>query len=702
VRRALLPLLAPLRERSLYAALAAGLVLWSLAYQLPYGPAFAVGGDAATGRRYDDAPFLLGVNAPEPDQSGVADWRTIPPGYGYRWASGDATLLLPGLGGGVWRLEVGAASGRAGEGVRSEWLAGDRRYALEIAPAVERPRVYRVLAPADASGDVALRMLTPRLNTGDPRDLGLVLTSVRAAPAGGGLRLPALPQLGWLALALALAYAQLRAAGLSARHALLAGLALALLAAALLAIARLALTSFTPALAAVLAGGFALTAALRLLAFAALQTAEAGPQTADRSTSNNSERSEHGGGLRSAVGGRERSEQSAASAQRFLAALVGIVALAWALRLGGMLHPQYRFSDVYFNANNLLKLELGRVYFTAGLPAESGGGDAPYPPGMYLALAPLQALFPPTLDGRALLLKVGVALLDSLAAGLIGLVLWRGAGARAALLGAALYVAPPPQLLSFSVGEFANIGGQALALPALATLALFAATDKGQRLAPLVFSLQPIALLCIGLLAHSGVAISLACALAGLWLVRSAGALRSGDWRRLARLTTVGILAGALAAAIYYSAPIFMSIFAARLAGPGAVPAPAGETPLGRALGSLGSVIAWRGKIVPPLAVVGALGLALLLTRRRGGDVWALAAAWWLGTLLSLGLLAAARQGVRWDLFFFPALCLCGGAALDALWRRGRWGRLVTLALTIFPIYYGVVFWVAQVRNNYH
>src|SRR5688500_13195414 len=118
MRFALLPLLAPLRERSLFVALAAGLLLWSLAYQAPARPAFPVGGDAATGRRHDDAPFLLGVNAPEPERAGVADWRTLAPGYGYRWASSDATLRLPGLGGGLWQLEVGAASGRAGEGVR--------------------------------------------------------------------------------------------------------------------------------------------------------------------------------------------------------------------------------------------------------------------------------------------------------------------------------------------------------------------------------------------------------------------------------------------------------------------------------------------------------------------------------------------------------------------------------------------------------
>ena len=40
------------------------------------------------------------------------------------------------------------------------------------------------------------------------------------------------------------------------------------------------------------------------------------------------------------------------------------------------------------------------------------------------------------------------------------------------MLGAALYVLPPPMLKSLSVGELANVFGQALALPLLALLAL--------------------------------------------------------------------------------------------------------------------------------------------------------------------------------------------------------------------------------------
>ena len=76
--------------------------------------------------------------------------------------------------------------------------------------------------------------------------------------------------------------------------------------------------------------------------------------------------------------------------------------------------------------------------------------------------------------------------------------------------------------------------------------------------------------------------------------------------------------------------------------------------------------------------------------------------AWWGGTLLSLGLLLFANQGVRWQAFLYPALCLGAGPALAALWSRGRAGRTAVVSLVAFLAWYGLAFWVVQIRDYLH
>jgi len=72
-------------EREIWIALAAGLLLWTLAYQVPYTDRLDLGGDLQTGRRYDDAPFLDNFNDPEPDP--IPEHATLL----YRWSRADST-----------------------------------------------------------------------------------------------------------------------------------------------------------------------------------------------------------------------------------------------------------------------------------------------------------------------------------------------------------------------------------------------------------------------------------------------------------------------------------------------------------------------------------------------------------------------------------------------------------------------------------
>src|SRR5690606_35530262 len=114
---------------------------------------------------------------------------------------------------------------------------------------------------------------------------------------------------------------------------------------------------------------------------------------------------------------------------------------------------------------------------------------------------------------RQWLVQGGVALLESLSAAMIWLLLRHsGLSRRAALLAAALYVAAPPLLRSYSVGEMANLFGQALLLPLLLDLVAGARRAARGPVAAL-----GAALLAAVLVSHAGMTIS-AVALLAAWL----------------------------------------------------------------------------------------------------------------------------------------------------------------------------------------
>lgn len=667
-----------------------GLLLWSLAYQVPLQVHLAVGGDSITHRREDDAPFLRGFNASEPARKGQSDWWNLDAGNSYRWATHAATITFPGTGGGRWHVTLVASSGRPdGTPAISTWTTGpEHSAALSIAPLT---RAYRLLATADAAGNVRLQMDTQSYAVpNDPRDLGFVLHDVYLAPLTSGPRLPALAQLGWLATTLALLYPLVRWLGLAPRLTLALALAYVLLTALLLATHRFALTLFTPALTGLALSGWLIACVFRTGYFA----------------------------LPSGLTTR------AALRPRHYNNVMALVLLAFTIRLGGMLHPHAIFSDHRLNANNLLELALGAVYFTEGLPAEAGGGQAPYPPGVYLLLAPALLFAPPDIANRVLIVQSGVALLDSLALALIWFLLRQaGLGVRTAFLGAAGYLVPAPLLVSFSIGEYANIGGQALVLPALALLAWNTtrppAPHSVERMHDPARGYMRLRwwlpLLCIGLLGHLGVTLSFGLLLVSAWGLGSVGLIqqkltanRGRNYFSVGALMRGGILAVVIVGIVYYSAPTFATFFFERSAGSSGEKTGA-DTPLLSAVVDLVSNTFAPYHRLPPLLVVsGLVGVGLLWrawpTRPALQGLAALLLAWWCGTCIALGLplIMGASQGVRWPHFLYPALCLGAGPGLAALWQRGHAGRVVATLILISTVSYGLRLWIEQLRNYLH
>lgn len=698
--------------------------LWVLAYQAPFAQTLHIGGDVALQRRDDERPFLRGAHESEPVDPRNWRWWELPGGTTpYRWTRADTAVNLPGIGAGAWIVEIVAASGRPdGTPATSSWQVGAAPpQDLSIDP---RRRRYHLIGRSSPAGDLRIQLRTaPFAAPGDPRELGVVLHEVRVRPVGAAG--PAWPQLGWLTLCLGLIYAMQQAAGnrqqaeaaprpspqgrglslsQAAPHLLTAGTALA--AAYALALHRTALTVFTPTLALLLAACAAM-AAIGMWVINVGSSRGGGWRLVGGSASRHPPPATHP---------TQRDTDRAANRAHWISLLL-LTVLGFALRLGGMLHPHTMFSDARFNANNLFEVSLGEVLLSAGLPSDAGGGSAPYPPGPYLLLLPAQLLLPEGSPARVLLVQSGVALLDSLLIGAIGLLLLRmGLGAPAALLGAACYLLPVSALESFSIGEYANLGGQVIALGFVGLLVLRHAAGSTQyapynmphgvpqpqthapRLAPLAI------LLAMGLLAHSGVTLSLGAFVAAAWGLSWFGRREGlGPWR-LGLVAAAGL---ATALLIFYSAPSYVAGVLGRAGGGGEA---AGSPPLevlGRTAQAIVGVVPPDLRRVPlpiPLGVAALAGLALIALSRRPGlaGLRLGLGAWWGGMLLSQGLLLVAGQGVRWSLFLYPALCLGAGPLLGALWRRGRAGRLVAAAAVGLIVAQGLFAWVVQLRDYFH
>lgn len=653
-----------LREPGMWAGLLAGLVLWSLAYQATPPQTLYLGGDLRTHRRGYDTPFLAdSFNDPEPaERAGLEWWRQLATPYPYRWASEDATVLLPGLGGGGWAVSVLASSGRPdGSAVESRWRIGDgATVPLTIGATWRR---YTIAGPATA-GDLRLTIKTPPFRApNDPRSLGLVIHQITAsAVPDRGPRAPAAGQLALLAACTAVCYGLARRLSAARRWALALALAVAVLFAALLVEQRLVLAAFAPALAGLAGACYLLTIVLApLLAAGATALGLAVP----------------------------RAERDAA---------LGTTIGAFGLRMAGLLHPYAISSDLGLNINNLAQIIRGDIFITEGLPCEAGLGQAPYPPAQYLVLAPLRLLLGADERQLDLLVQAGNALLESSSAALVWLLLRRvGLGRRAALLGATLYVTAPPLLRSFSVGEFANLFAQSLLVPLLLFLVLGAPRAVYWR----VVAPGAVLLLAIAL-SHTGMTISVAALLAVWtplwWLSRPRG-------RRPWPLLAGGVLAALVALALFYSS--FADLVLAPRAQAAEQPPAAGERcPPGY---PLGDKLIWTaqagfgpgGSLSPALLAVGGAG-ALWLWRHHRARLDLALLACWAGTLLSLGTLLTSDQVVRWQPFLFPALCLGGGPILAAWMRRGRAGALLALATLGYLLWFGLDFWIHQVGGYLH
>lgn len=624
-----------------------------LAYQIPTSVHLAVGGDPTSHRREDDAPFLQMVHAAEPAAPTTVEWWTLPGADNpYRWTQPESVISVPGLGGGHWLITVRAQGGRPdGAPTATHWQAGTWP-PLELMLPATTPRRYTVLVPSDGAVHLTLRSEPLRVAT-DPRVLGFVLYAVHVQPVNGW-RPPDWGQLGWLGLWLVAILVWGGTVGLPARWSM-TGLAIGGGAAIVaLGLVRPAFALLMPIL-----------TTLTLLAtfISAIITLRRPHQLAWQQA-------------------------------------ISLTLIAVIVRLAGLLHPHAISSDAGFHANNLLRLGVGHVLLTAGLPAEVGGGLAPYPAGFYLIALPFQLLLNDDFASRRLLVTVIAAVLDSLFCLLIWwLVRQAGFGQRTALLSASGYIVATQALEALAIGELANVGGQALLIPALLGLSTGAAAPSSDRRALVGLTLA----IAAGLMAHSGLTLSFGTFIGWAWLLA---------WRQPSNIVSPWRLfvaaAGGLALAlmIMYTAPPYLELVVNR----SSQGVNGGQPLLQIITDTTGALLGLQPPQRRSLPIPVGLALANLVgcwllwrttTPTASGLRWLLSA-WWGSTLSSLALLLIADQGIRWALFLYPALCITAGIALDRIAEQGRLGKVVVMAWLVAIWGQGLTLWIEQIRDYLH
>lgn len=388
-----------------------------------------------------------------------------------------------------------------------------------------------------------------------------------------------------------------------------------------------------------------------------------------------------------------------------LTVLCGIVLLSIGLKWGGAWYPQFHASDLLFHAHRLEFVSQGQLFFTSELP-DAARRVVPYPPALYVALAPLLA-FEQDFSGLLIVFDV---LVDALAIVAIyfaaRVVLEQGqmannvrdkfvlqAATRGALLVAFLAAFNPVAFWIYSWGNHTNIFGQTVATILFAVLLTQdLKRTRNFALALLLFFLAATAHLGIflSLLAFFPAAIVLALVL------RNAETRREGV--KLLALFVGGLV---IVTAIYYaefsdSLVVQTQKFLGDFGGGRA----AGESAL--TPGRVGDVARYTlEQLGWVLLVAGMAGVPLAWKAfgQRARGIWA---AWMLVGLVFALVTLGASFSTRYTVWAAPALALSGGLFLAWVYEKSQGAQFATYALCLFAFGQTLWLWLDRVWNAYH
>lgn len=390
-----------------------------------------------------------------------------------------------------------------------------------------------------------------------------------------------------------------------------------------------------------------------------------------------------------------------------IAAGAAAFTLAFALRFGGMLYPQFKTSDLFLNVHNLVDVLHGTWIISEPLPDNT---PAPYPPALYIALAPFTAILGNSEQTLALLLKWSISLLDATGCLLLaytGSRLWRGTtGGWAALV----YAVLPAAFELFSAGNYTNLFAQGTLNAAMLLGLVYLNLQKPWSVRARRLLLVIAASFLLTLLGHYGVMLA-ALLITGPFLIWLAVAtlFRRNTAAGWALVGSLGL--GVVAAfALYYRNVLdiignhFSHVLVRLTSGNWVVAPGVGDATAskgGLSLSKLGGKVDRLVGTVPfLLGVAGAFFL---------GRINSAARAWlasWLFVVCFFALLdQALGDTIRWYYLGAAALALLAGRFLSLLWHlvNTRRARLLVALLLIVMLWHLLFIWVGDlIFLRYH
>lgn len=363
-------------------------------------------------------------------------------------------------------------------------------------------------------------------------------------------------------------------------------------------------------------------------------------------------------------------------------ALLGIFAFGAAVHLAGVFLPGFLAHDTGFQLNRLREVLSGKLLLTA-LSSEWGVRRTPYPPALYVILAPFAALW----DDPSLALKLWPPIIDASAVFLVCYLLRRcGLPDPAPALAAFCYTLVPAGYQLLWWGFFPNLFGQWATLAVL-TLAIGHWDDLAR---PKLFGAL-VLFLSLALLSHPG---TFVLTLALIPILAGARAASDRDARRGAVWLLAALVVAIVAAyALYYRhfSGLLFDQLRGWFSGTSAVPddAPGWEW----------RYIALRLRMFPfalYFAAACITGIALVWGRRSRGQR---ALGWTVIAILATATLFGAVHilagvWVRYFVFVSPALAIGAGVAAAWLLRHGRWGRGAAYVLLGYCTAASFLFWL--------
>jgi hypothetical protein len=365
-------------------------------------------------------------------------------------------------------------------------------------------------------------------------------------------------------------------------------------------------------------------------------------------------------------------------------AAAGAVIVLSACKLALFFHPMVTIGDSIFHVHRAQVVQGGEYFFTSITPRPFF--EFPYPPGLYVAVAPLWRAFPAEVQHVWLLRSAAIVAEGLLAAAIYAVVLANWKDRLTAFLACAVSLLVPAGLYTICTSNLTNSFGQSLFGMGMA--ALLCAHLRGG----VVTACVGAALLCAGFLSHFstfsvGLPLVFVCAIA----VFAGG---TGAPRRTATALALALVIAATASiGVYYShfVPVYRKTAQRILAREGqgsersmAAPAATKARRVSRTIwGEFGAAI-----------MLGAVAGAALRLRARARDPLTLALAGWGAVVIAFWLLAIVTAvEMRASLAAQPLAAILVAVAIASGMRDGRWARIAAATAVASIVLHAVSDW---------